>query len=76
MATASKKHLEVTELSYEEQQAVSECGVWLATARFIPQGDYEVCDDITGLENACQSFIQKFAPWKKVRNRTTLMNMS
>ena len=61
-----KGHLEFAELSTEEQQAASACGQWLTTAPFIPQDDYEVCDDITGLENASQSFIIKFAPWREV----------
>jgi hypothetical protein len=76
MAITSKTHLEFAQLSDEEQQAVSECGTWLPTAKFIPQDDYEVCDDITGLENSAQLFITKFAPWRKVKRRMTVLNIS
>ena len=60
MATADEGHLEMRDLTTEEREAAGECGTWLHTARFRKLGDFEVCDDMAGLEAASRKFDTKF----------------
>jgi hypothetical protein len=59
-------HLNVTQLSSKETEAVLECGEFLNTAPFRAQDDYEVCTDNEGLGTSSQLFIDRFAPGAKV----------
>ncbi len=64
--TTTFKHLQVADLTKDEQDAALECEKQLNKLRFRPQDDYEVCDDNKGLEIVSRIFIEKFAPWLKV----------
>ena len=71
MTTADEGHLEMRDLTTEEREAAGKCGNWLHTARFRKLGDFEVCDDLAGLEAASRNFDTKFKSSHTVGHRNT-----
>lgn len=60
------QHLKVVDLAEDVLTAASDCAKQAKGLQFQSRGDYEVCHDKQGLENASVTFIKKFAPWAKV----------
>jgi hypothetical protein len=65
MAAANGEHLLEEQLSDDAQKAAQGCRDFLLKARYRPQGNYEICDEI-GLKEHVRAFYTEFAPLVKV----------
>jgi hypothetical protein len=72
MATVLE-HLRVIDLGQDILEAASQCAEQVGKLKFQSRGDYEVCDDKTGLESASDIFVKKFAPWSKVKQSNPIL---